>query len=99
MSYEVDNNASTIPRSNGLLPRPSRANALPRTALWLEADRMGYLVPAFTEEKLELVRSVVKNERRTTDDDARFWCRGRGSDGGDLSARASLPASDDRIDD
>ncbi len=33
-------------------------------ALWLEADRMGFLVPAMTEEKLNNQRDVVMNERR-----------------------------------
>jgi zinc protease len=33
-------------------------------ALWLEADRMGWLLPALTEERLENQRGVVLNERR-----------------------------------
>ncbi len=33
-------------------------------ALWLEADRMGWMLPALTEEKLENQRNVVLNERR-----------------------------------
>ena len=33
-------------------------------ALWLEADRMGFLLPAMTQEKLDNQREVVKNERR-----------------------------------
>ncbi|MBV9772675.1 MAG: insulinase family protein [Gemmatimonadetes bacterium] len=33
-------------------------------ALWLEADRMGFFLPAITQEKLDNQRSVVKNERR-----------------------------------
>ncbi|MFW6080077.1 MAG: M16 family metallopeptidase, partial [Gemmatimonadota bacterium] len=33
-------------------------------ALWLEADRMGGLLPAMTQEKLDNQRDVVKNERR-----------------------------------
>ena len=33
-------------------------------ALWLEADRMGSLLPAMTQEKLDTQRDVVKNERR-----------------------------------
>ncbi len=32
-------------------------------ALWLESDRMGWLLPAMTEEKLENQRDVVLNER------------------------------------
>ncbi|MFQ6371191.1 M16 family metallopeptidase [Shewanella sp. YIC-542] len=31
--------------------------------LWLESDRMGYLLPALTDEKFEVQRATVKNER------------------------------------
>ena len=34
------------------------------TALWLEADRMGFLVPTLSAEKLRVQRDVVNNERR-----------------------------------
>ncbi|RMG20378.1 MAG: insulinase family protein [Deltaproteobacteria bacterium] len=34
------------------------------TALWLESDRMGFLLEAMTPEMLENQREVVKNERR-----------------------------------
>jgi zinc protease len=33
-------------------------------ALWMESDRMGYLLPALTQEKLDNQRDVVMNERR-----------------------------------
>ena len=33
-------------------------------ALWMESDRMGYLLPALTREKFENQRDVVLNERR-----------------------------------
>jgi zinc protease len=33
-------------------------------ALWMESDRMGYLLPALTQEKLDNQRDVVLNERR-----------------------------------
>ncbi|HSJ23872.1 MAG TPA: pitrilysin family protein [Longimicrobiales bacterium] len=32
--------------------------------LWLESDRMGFLLPAMTQDKLDNQRDVVKNERR-----------------------------------
>jgi zinc protease len=38
-------------------------NAL-ELALWMESDRMGYLLPALTEHKFENQREVVLNERR-----------------------------------
>src|SRR5690606_31170763 len=31
---------------------------------WLDSDRMGFLLPALDQEKLDLQRDVVKNERR-----------------------------------
>src|SRR5439155_8545814 len=33
-------------------------------ALWMESDRMGYLLPALTENKFSNQRDVVLNERR-----------------------------------
>jgi zinc protease len=39
------------------------SNALP-LALWLDADRMGHLLPTMDQEKVDLQRDVVKNERR-----------------------------------
>jgi predicted Zn-dependent peptidase len=32
--------------------------------LWLESDRMGYFLPALTQDKLDIQREVVKEERR-----------------------------------
>jgi len=56
------NNGSTTPdRTNYWMTLPSGALEL---ALWLESDRMGWLLEALDGEKLELQRSVVKNERR-----------------------------------
>jgi zinc protease len=58
----VDNNGSTTEdRTNYYESGP--ANALP-LMLWLEADRMGWLLPATTAEKVDVQRDVVKNERR-----------------------------------
>lgn len=47
------------------------SNALER-ALWLEADRMGFLLPAMTPERLENQRDVVKNERGQSVDNAPY---------------------------
>ncbi|HIA35965.1 MAG TPA: insulinase family protein [Flavobacteriales bacterium] len=33
------------------------------TALWLEADRMGFLIDAVTQDKFEIQRKTVKNEK------------------------------------
>src|SRR6187399_3198276 len=35
-------------------------------ALWMESDRMGFLLPALTRERFETQRNVVLNERRQT---------------------------------
>ena len=58
----ADNNGSTNQdRTNYYEWGP--ANALP-LMLWLDSDRMGWLLPTMTEEKVDLQRDVVKNERR-----------------------------------
>jgi zinc protease len=55
-------NATTWPdRTNYFETLPSHELEL---ALWLEADRLGSLLPAMTQEKLDNQREVVKNERR-----------------------------------
>ncbi|SDX90926.1 Predicted Zn-dependent peptidase [Micromonospora pattaloongensis] len=55
-------NATTNPdRTNYFETVPAEHLAL---ALWLEADRMGGLVPALSQETLDNQREVVKNERR-----------------------------------
>jgi zinc protease len=41
-------------------------------ALWLEADRMGFLLPAMSQAKLDNQRDVVKNERRQTMDNVPY---------------------------
>lgn len=37
-------------------------------ALWLEADRMGFMIDTLTQERLDVQREVVKNERRQSYD-------------------------------
>ncbi len=51
-SWDRTNYFETVPRQDLEL------------VLWLESDRMGYLVDALTPERLEVQRDVVKNERR-----------------------------------
>lgn len=55
------NGSTWLERTNYFETVPSNHLAL---ALWLEADRMGELLPAMTQEKLDTQRDVVKNERR-----------------------------------
>ncbi|HYV98792.1 MAG TPA: pitrilysin family protein [Gemmatimonadaceae bacterium] len=59
------NGSTWLDRTNYFETLPSHYLSL---ALWLEADRMGYLLPAMTQEKLDTQRDVVKNERRWTVD-------------------------------
>ena len=47
------------------------ANALP-LALWLDADRMGRLLPTMDLPKLDVQRDVVKNERRQSYDNVPY---------------------------
>ena len=55
------NGSTWLDRTNYFETVPSNQLEL---ALWLEADRMGRLLPAMTQEKLDTQRDVVKNERR-----------------------------------
>jgi zinc protease len=56
-----NNGSTTTDRTNYYEVLPS--NALP-LALWLDADRMGFLLPTMDQPKVDLQRDVVKNERR-----------------------------------
>ncbi len=55
------NGSTWLERTNYFETVPSNQLAI---ALWLEADRMGALLPAMTQKKLDTQRDVVKNERR-----------------------------------
>ena len=57
----VVNGSTWYDRTNYYETLPSRNLGL---GLWLESDRMGFLLPALTEDKLENQRNVVMNERR-----------------------------------
>jgi zinc protease len=58
----ADNNGSTTPdRTNYFEDLPSNAMEL---ALFLDSDRMGYLVDAMSPKAVDAQRDVVKNERR-----------------------------------
>ena len=41
-------------------------------ALWLESDRLGWLLPALTDEKIQNQKDVVRNERRQRYDNAPY---------------------------
>ncbi|MCU1227878.1 MAG: zinc protease [Acidobacteria bacterium] len=57
----VLNGTTFFDRTNYYETMPSNYLAL---ALWLESDRMGFFLPALTQEKLDIQREVVKEERR-----------------------------------
>ncbi|HQJ47269.1 MAG TPA: pitrilysin family protein, partial [Ignavibacteriaceae bacterium] len=54
------NGSTSRDRTNYFEKLPSNNLEL---ALWLESDRMGYFLPALTQEKLNNQKDVVKNER------------------------------------
>src|SRR3954469_2870926 len=64
-----NNGSTTEDRTNYYETIPS--NALP-LALWLDSDRMGFLLPTMDKEKVDLQREVVKNERRQGVDNAPY---------------------------
>ncbi|HEV8445746.1 MAG TPA: pitrilysin family protein [Gemmatimonadaceae bacterium] len=55
------NGSTWLERTNYFETLPSNQLEL---ALWLEANRMGKLLPAMTQQKLDTQRDVVMNERR-----------------------------------
>ena len=55
------NGSTTNDRTNYWTTAPSNNLEL---ILWLESDRMGFLLEALDQERLDLQRDVVKNERR-----------------------------------
>lgn len=57
----ANNGSTTEDRTNYYESGPS--NSLP-LMLWLEADRMGWLLPTMDSAKVDAQRDIVKNERR-----------------------------------
>jgi predicted Zn-dependent peptidase len=63
-------NASTwLDRTNYYATLPASHLEL---GLWLESDRLGFYLPALTQEKFDNQREVVKNERRQRVDNAPY---------------------------
>ncbi len=66
-------------------------------ALWLESDRMGFFLPALTQENLDTQRDVVMNERRQRIENQPY---GRASERLHellYPARSPLPLAGDRL--
>ncbi|HSG91448.1 MAG TPA: pitrilysin family protein [Pseudomonadales bacterium] len=59
------NGTTSLDRTNYFQTVPTPALDL---ALWMESDRMGHLLGAVTQEKLDNQRGVVQNEKRQRDD-------------------------------
>ena len=57
----INNGSTSTDRTNYWMNVPSASLEM---ALWLESDRMGFLLEAMTQDKLDVQRDVVKNERR-----------------------------------
>ncbi len=55
------NGSTSIDRTNYFETVPANYFELP---LWLESDRMGFMLPGLTQEKLDNQKDVVMNERR-----------------------------------
>ena len=67
-------------------------------ALWLEADRLGTLLDALTQESLDNQREVVKEERRQRYDNVPVRRRDGAAERADLPGRPSVRAHHDRVD-
>jgi zinc protease len=65
----VNNGSTTQDRTNYYEVGPSSMLPL---ALWLDADRMGFLLPTMDSAKVDLQRDVVKNERRQSVDNVPY---------------------------
>src|SRR4051794_40969611 len=58
---DMANGTTNFDRTNYFEVVPSSERA---TALWVESDRMGYLLDTLDEQKLRVQRDVVSNEKR-----------------------------------
>ena len=66
-------------------------------ALWMESDRMGYLLPALTAAKFNNQRDVVLNERRQNYENRPYGLAHDGDGCGAVSAGPSVSLAHDRI--
>ena len=73
-----------------------RPDAL-RLALWMEADRMGWLLPALTEARFETQRGVVLNERRQNYENRPYGLAQFALMAAHVSARSPVSLADDRL--
>ncbi len=89
------NGTTWLDRTNYFETMPAHQLEL---ALWLEADRMGTLLDALSQENLDNQREVVKNEKRWSYDNRPYGSWYGEAPGPPLPAGASVPPPDDRLD-
>ena len=88
------NGTTWLDRTNYFETVPSHQLEL---ALWLEADRMGTLLDALSQDNLDNQREVVKNEKRWSYDNRPYGSWNEKIQA-HLFPRAPLPSYDDRLD-
>ena len=62
--------------------------------MWLEADRMGFLLGSVTQEKFEIQRETVKNERGQSYDNQPYGLRSERNSEAVSYTHLTLPTSD-----
>ena len=89
-----NNGSTTNDRTNYWINVPSNALDL---ALFLESDRMGYLLDSMTPQTVDAQRDVVKNERRQSYENQPYGAAELLLDETALSEGASLPLAGHRL--
>ena len=87
------NGSTNADRTNYWEVVPTNALEL---ALWMESDRMGYLLPALTDAKFANQRDVVLNERRQNYENRPYGLAAMAIARGAVSAGSSVSLDDDR---
>ena len=87
------NGSTNADRTNYWEVVPTNALEL---ALWMESDRMGYLLPALTDAKFENQREVVLNERRQNYENRPYGFAGMALAAALYRARSSVSLGDYR---
>ena len=90
-----NNGSTTNDRTNYYIDVPSNALEL---ALFLESDRMGYLLDTMTPERVDGQRDVVKNERRQSYENQPYGRAFLTLVETALSEEPSVQLADDRLD-
>ena len=86
------NGSTSVDRTNYWETVPTEALPL---ALWMEADRMGWMLPALSADRFETQRGVVLNERRQSYENRPVRPRAVRVDADALSASPSVSLADD----